>query len=406
MKITVGLFFGGPSVEHEVSVITALQAYYAFEDERYEIIPIYMTKDSRLFVGESIGDIEAYRNIPELLNKSTQITIVREEGRTYLRQIRSRAFKKEYNQVIDVAFPAVHGTNVEDGTLQGYLQTLGLPYVGCDVFSSALGMDKFAQKAVLREAGISVLPAMCPYVTEYREDPNGLMDAIEKKIGYPAIVKPNNLGSSVGIRVAHDRAGLESALEYAFGFALRVLVEHAIVHLKEVNCSVIGDYEKAEASECEEPIAQDEILSYQDKYMGNSGKNGVKGAPVKGGGAKGSEGMASLSRKIPADISPERREQIRTLAVKTFQTLGCNGVARIDFMIDEETGKLYFNEINTIPGSLAFYLWEPLGIEYPELLDRMVALAMKRVREEEATTFSFDSNLLDKGALGAKGSKK
>ena len=191
MKITVGLFFGGPSVEHEDSVITALQAYYAFEDERYEIIPIYMTKDSRLFVGESIGDIEAYRNIPELLNKSTQITIVREEGRTYLRQIRSRAFKKEYNQVIDVAFPAVHGTNVEDGTLQGYLQTLGLPYVGCDVFSSALGMDKFAQKAVLREAGISVLPAMCPYVTEYREDPNGLMDAIEKKIGYPITMISN-----------------------------------------------------------------------------------------------------------------------------------------------------------------------------------------------------------------------
>ncbi|MBO7515134.1 MAG: D-alanine--D-alanine ligase, partial [Lachnospiraceae bacterium] len=301
MKITVGLFFGGPSVEHEVSVITALQAYYAFEDERYEIVPIYITKDSRMFVGESIGDIEAYRNIPALLDKSIQITIVREEGRTYLRQIRSRAFKKEYNQAIDVAFPAVHGTNVEDGALQGYLQTLGLPYVGCDVFSSAIGMDKFAQKAVLKEAGISVLPALCPYVTEYREDPNGLMDAIEKKIGYPVIVKPNNLGSSVGIRVARDRAALESALEYAFGFAMRVLVEHAIVHLKEVNCSVLGDYEKAEASECEEPIAQDEILSYQDKYMGNSGKNGVKGAPVKGGGAKGSEGMASLSRKIPAD---------------------------------------------------------------------------------------------------------
>ncbi len=399
MKITVGLFFGGPSVEHEVSVITALQAYYAFEDERYEIIPIYMTKDSRLFVGESIGDIEAYRNIPELLNKSTQITIVREEGRTYLRQIRSRAFKKEYNQVIDVAFPAVHGTNVEDGTLQGYLQTLGLPYVGCDVFSSALGMDKFAQKAVLREAGISVLPAMCPYVTEYREDPNGLMDAIEKKIGYPAIVKPNNLGSSVGIRVAHDRAGLESALEYAFGFALRVLVEHAIVHLKEVNCSVIGDYEKAEASECEEPIAQDEILSYQDKYMGNSGKNGVKGAPVKGGGAKGSEGMASLSRKIPADISPERREQIRTLAVKTFQTLGCNGVARIDFMIDKDTDALYVNEINTIPGSLAFYLWEAVGLPYSKMLVRLIELALKRERERSNITFSFDSNLLANASL-------
>ena len=399
MKISVGLFFGGPSVEHEVSVITALQAYYAFEDERYEIIPIYITKDSRMFVGESIGDIEAYRNIPALLDKSIQITIVREEGRTYLRQIRSRAFKKDYNQVIDVAFPCVHGTNVEDGTLQGYLQTLGLPYVGCDVFSSAIGMDKFAQKAVLREAGISVLPALCPYISEYRQDPEALMNAIEAKIGYPVIVKPNNLGSSVGIRVARDRAALESALEYAFGFALRVLVEHAITSLKEVNCSVIGDYESAEASECEEPIAQDEILSYQDKYMGNSGKNGVKGAPVKGGGAKGSEGMASLSRKIPAEISPERREEIRSLAVKTFQTLGCNGVARIDFMIDKDTDALYVNEINTIPGSLAFYLWEAVDLPYSKMLVRLIDLALKRERERSNISFSFDSNLLAHASL-------
>ena len=399
MKIQVGLFFGGPSVEHEVSVITALQAYYAFEDERYEIIPIYITKDSRMFVGESIGDIEAYRNIPALLDKSIQITIVREEGRTYLRQIRSRAFKKDYNQVIDVAFPCVHGTNVEDGTLQGYLQTLGLPYVGCDVFSSAIGMDKFAQKAVLREAGISVLPALCPYISEYRQDPEALMNTIEQKIGYPVIVKPNNLGSSVGSRVARDRAARESALQYAFGFAIRVLVEHALTSLQEVTCSVIGDYESADASECEEPIAQDEILSYQDKYMGNSGKNGVKGAPVKGGGAKGSEGMASLSRKIPAEISAERREEIRSLAVKTFQTLGCNGVARIDFMIDKDTDALYVNEINTIPGSLAFYLWEAVDLPYSKMLVRLIELALKRERERANITFSIDSNLLAHASL-------
>ena len=399
MKISVGLFFGGPSVEHEVSVISALQAYYAFEDERYEIIPIYMTKDSRLFVGEDVGDIEAYRNIPALLEKSIHVTLVREDGRTYLRQVKSRAFKKDYNQVLDVAFPVVHGTNVEDGALQGYLQTMGLPYVGCDVFSSAIGMDKFAQKAVLREAGISVLPAMCPNIAEYRKDPEGLLNTIEKEYGYPVIVKPNNLGSSVGIRVARDRAALESAMEFAFGFATRVLVEHAIVHLKEINCSVLGDYETAEASECEEPIAQDEILSYQDKYMGNSGKNGVKGAPVKGGGAKGSEGMASLSRKIPAEISPERREQIREMAVKTFQTLGCNGVARIDFMIDKDTDALYVNEINTIPGSLAFYLWEAVGLPYSKMLVRLIDLALKCERERANLTFSFDTNLLANASL-------
>ena len=199
--------------------------------------------------------------------------------------------------------------------------------------------------------------------------------------------------------MAKTKVELSNAIDDAFRYATKVLVEHAITSLKEVNCSVIGDYESAEASECEEPIAQDEILSYQDKYMGNSGKNGVKGAPVKGGGAKGSEGMASLSRKIPAEISPERREEIRSLAVKTFQTLGCNGVARIDFMIDKDTDALYVNEINTIPGSLAFYLWEAVDLPYSKMLVRLIDLVLKRERERSNISFSFDSNLLAHASL-------
>lgn len=294
---------------------------------------------------------------------------------------------------IDVAFPIVHGTNVEDGTLQGYLQTLGLPYVGCDVLSSAVGMNKYVMKTVFKDNHIPVLDCACYNLVDF-EDVEKLLDRIEGQFSYPVIVKPINLGSSVGISKADHREGLEEALGLAFTFAQKVLVEPAIRQLKEINCAVLGDELEAEASECEEPLNAEEILTYEDKYIG-------------GGKSKGaSKGMASLSRAIPANISGERREEIRQMAVKAFQCLGCSGVARIDFMIDKETDKVYLNEINTIPGSLAFYLWEPLGLKYPELLERMIQLALKRHRENEKLTFSFDTNVLAGVKLGgAKGAK-
>lgn len=297
---------------------------------------------------------------------------------------------------IDVALPAVHGTNVEDGAFQGFLQTLGVPYASCDVLSSAVGMDKYVMKTVFKDNDIPVLPCVVVNVKEYTRSTEEIVAGIEEKTTYPVIIKPVNLGSSVGIRKAKNREELIDALEYGFTFSLRVLVENAVTELKEINCSVLGDYEDAEASECEEPVANDEILSYQDKYVsgGKSGKN---------------SGMASLKRKIPADITPEMREEIRTLAVKAFKCLGCSGVARIDFMLDKATGKIYLNEINTIPGSLSFYLWEPMGVKYSELLDRMISLAFKRERENKSISFSFDTNILENislgGAKGAKGSK-
>ena len=183
-------------------------------------------------------------------------------------------------------------------------------------------------------------------------------------------------------------------MDDGFRYSTKVIVEHAISKLREINCAVLGDENDAEASEIEEPMHSEEILSYEDKYVSNA----------KGSGQKG---MASVARKIPAEVSKEMREEIRSLAVKAFQALGCNGVARIDFMIDEETGRLYFNEINTIPGSLAFYLWEPLGVPYKELLNRMIKLALKRVRTEQAITFSFDTNILNTASFGgSKGAKR
>lgn len=396
MKIRVGLFFGGRSVEHEVSVITGLQALANMDTERFDVTPIYITKKSELYVGEEIGKIEAYRDIPSLLSRSTRMTLVNEGGRVYMVRHPAKKFGSNILGELDVALPAVHGTNVEDGTLQGYLNFVGLPYAGCDILSSAVGMDKFVQKCVLKESGIPVLDAL-----RLSANDASAIDKIEAKFEYPVIVKPINLGSSVGISVAHDRAGLEDSLELAFEFAEHVLVERAITDLTEINCAVLGDEYSAQASVCERPLGSDEILSYEDKYVGGNSKGAKSG---------GSKGMATLGRELPANIPDELRDRIQTLAVQAFNALGCSGVARIDFMIDNASGELYLNEFNTIPGSLAFYLWEAGGMSYKEQLSRMIDLALDRARREQSINFSFDSNILANvsfgGSKGAKGAKR
>ena len=391
MKTRVAVMFGGKSVEHEVSVISGIQAIMSMDQEKYEVIPVYLTKKNEMYVGEETGKIEAYKDIPGLLSKSQRVILVNEDDHIVLMPYPVKLFGKKGIEV-DIAFPIVHGTNVEDGALQGYLKTIGIPFVGCDVTASALGMDKYASKVVLKENGVPVLDGYCFTTSDYAEI-DSILDKVEKEIGYPAIVKPVDLGSSVGISVARNRSELTNSIDDAFLYARKIIIEHAITKLREINCAVLGDENEAVASECEEPLHTKDILSYEDKYVSNA-----KGS--------GSKGMASVSRKIPAELSPEKRKEVQELAVKSFQKLGCNGVARIDFMIDEENGKLYFNEINTIPGSLAFYLWEPVGISYPELLDRMIQLALKRVREEESITFSFDTNILNQNSLGGvKGGK-
>ena len=397
MKIKVAVIFGGKSVEHEISVISALQACEYMDREKYESIPLYLTKDNEFYTGEQIGKIEAYRDIPGLLKNSTRAILLRDQGRVSLVRYPMKKFGSSLISEIDVAFPIVHGTNVEDGALQGYLQTLGLPYVGCDVLSSAVGMNKYVMKTVFKDNGIPVLDCRVYNLVDF-ENLQELMDRVEESFAYPVIVKPINLGSSVGISKAGSREKLEDALNLAFTFSQKVLVEPAIEELKEINCAVLGDELEAQASECEEPLNADEILSYEDKYIGGGSKDG------------GSKGMAGASRAIPARISRETRETIRQMAVKAFLSLGCSGVARIDFMIDRKTGRIYLNEINTIPGSLAFYLWEPVGVPYRELLDRLISLALKRSRENEKLMFSFETNVLAGvslgGSKGAKGSKR
>ena len=332
--------------------------------------------------------------MPSCLAAATRVLPVPAEGCVELVRYPMKKFGKNVVAAFDVAIPVVHGTNVEDGTLMGYLEMLGVPYASCDVTSSALGMDKFAMKGALRQAGIPVLEARQYTGKQYAVNNDAVLDDIESAIGYPVIVKPVNLGSSVGISKAKNRAELTDAMDLAVSFSARVLVERAVPNLREINCSVLGDYETARPSACEEPLNAEDILTFGDKYLsGNGGKSG------------GSKGMTDLKRRCPAELPEGMTQRVQELAVATFKALGCLGVARIDFLNDKETGELWVNEINTIPGSLSFYLWQEVGVSFAQLMDELVSLAFKRQREREALTFTYESNILSGTTFGTKGCK-
>ena len=415
MRIKLGVFFGGKSVEHEISVITMIQALEGIDEEKYEIVPIYIAKDGVMYTGDDLLDLEQYKDLDVLLKRSYKVTLVNDGKKVNVIRYPAPLIGKRVMNTIDVAFPIVHGTNVEDGTIAGYLNMLGLPYVGPDILASSIGMDKILMKRVLRDAGVPVVDFVAFYSMEYIKDEEKVLKEVEEKLSYPVIVKPGNLGSSVGIRKAKTKVELEEAIEFAMEFADRVIVEKAVVKLKEINCSVLGNVVDTAASECEEPFFSDEILSYADKYMGGSksskgGKFGaVKGGKI-GGSKSGERAMAASKKKLPADITKEQKDEIQRLAKETFKVLGCAGVSRVDFLIDEETGKIYVNEINTIPGALSYYLWEATGKSVTEEMEDLINIAIKREADREKLTFSYDQNILamqggTKGSKGVKGSK-
>ena len=400
MKIKVGVFFGGKSVEHEVSIITAIQAIENMNKDKYDIVPIYITKDNKMYCGDLIGDISNYKDIDNLLKNSTQIILSQRDNKVVLLRCDKKIYQNEVYDHIDIAFPIVHGTNVEDGTLQGFLKMFNIPYVGCDVISSSVGMDKYVCKCVLKDNNIPILECKCISAKDYNEDSDNTIKEIETKFSYPVIVKPINLGSSVGIEIAKNQEELKDAIENAFTYSRKILVERAIKNLKEINCSVVGDYEFAKASECEEPVKTDEILSYNNKYISG-------GKKVGGINAGGTKHMNAGGLKLPAEISEKEKSKIQGLALKTFDVLGCSGVIRIDFMIDNDTNEIFVNEVNTIPGSLSFHLWKATDVNYTKLLDELIDLALKRNREEKNITYSFNSNILsDVSMKSLKGGTK
>lgn len=392
MKTRVGVLFGGMSVEHEVSVISGLQALHALDTGAYEGVPIYITKQGEWYTGPELTSVEEFKDVAALKKKAKRVVLFTDEsGRHLLLDPKPGLFKtKNIVDEIHVAFPVTHGTYGEDGALQGFLEMNKIPYVGCDVLSSAVGMDKIAAKTILKGAGLPQTGYLWFYSKAWADNREDCLARVEAELGYPVIVKPANLGSSVGVERAMNAEELEQAVDLVVNYSHKVLIEKMVDNLKEVNCSVLGDYEEALPSIIEEVGKTSEILSYADKYMNQASK-----------------GMSGSARIIPANITEETRVKVQELAVKTFLELGAGGVSRIDFLIDTVTEDIYINEINTIPGSLSFYLWEPSGKTFTELTSRLIQLALKRARERENLTFSIDTNLLSMhskgGKLGTKG---
>lgn len=401
MKIKLGVIFGGESVEHEVSIISAVQAINKMDQEKYDIIPIYITKDGEWYTGNMLMDVEVYSDLDLIKKYASNVVLYKKDGAFVLQ---SKGLFKKIVTDLDVVFPITHGTNVEDGVLQGYLQTVGIPYVGPNVYSASVSQDKAYMRDIFKANDLPIPKYTWFYDTDYK---NNALEVIEKieKIKYPVIIKPATTGSSVGIGVAKNKDELVKTIEEAINYDSKIVVEEVIQNLMEVNISILGNYENQETSVIEEVLSKSAFLTYEEKYVGSGkvkGKLGAKLTPL-----KGSKGMASTDRKIPAEISDKMAKEVEDLAIKVFKVLGNSGNARIDMLIDTKAKKVYVNEINSIPGSLAFYLWEPKGKKYTELLDDMISIAIKDYKRREGKTHSFSTNILQgfahNGFKGMKG---
>ena len=390
MKICVGVFFGGKSTEHEISCISANQAIHALDSDKYDVLPIYISKDNEFYIGDELFDLANYSSFIKNPSSVLEKVMIYKDGNNVKVRPMKGMFKKE--RTIDVAFPIVHGTNVEDGSLAGFLQMLDIPYTSCDVLGGAVGQDKTVMKDIFKAEGIP----MVDYFVVYNAD---FEDAYEdyfkkaKKIGFPLIAKPANLGSSIGIEVIKTEEEFEEKISECLKYDFKVVVEKMIANLKEVNISIIGGDEKAKCSAIEE--VTNGFLDFDKKYQPGSGSKGAKKG-VKVPAAKGaSKGMASTVRKVPAELKEGQKEEIEKIALKVFRVLNSFGCVRIDFMIDNSNGKVYCNEINTIPGSLAYYLWKEEGVDFSQECDELINNALNRYARRSRKTYSFDTNILD-----------
>lgn len=393
MKIKIGVIYGGETVEHEVSVISALQAMNNLNEDKYDIVPIYISKDRIWYTGHMLRDIEFYKEFEDEKKYATKVMLYK-KGKTFLLQRTTGLFRKDITD-LDVILPVVHGNNVEDGSLAGLLDSIGIPYVGSHVLGGALGQDKVVMKQVMESVNLPIVPYTWFYDSEYLDNKENILKEI-KKIGYPVIVKPATLGSSIGIEVAKNEKDIESKIEDAMEYDTKIIVEKVIENLTEVNASVLGNYEYQKVSPLEEVMGEDEILSFADKYLGNAKSKGTA-----------SKGMASTSRIVPARISEKLTKEIQDTAKQVFKVLNLSGVCRVDFLIDNKENKFYVNEPNTCPGSLSFYLWKEAGMKYSELLDEMVSIAIKEYKHKNQKTMSFKSSIFDgfNGSKGLKGMK-
>ena len=402
MRIKLGVIFGGETVEHEVSIISAIQAMNKIDQEKYEVIPIYITKDREWYTGEMLKDIEFYQDLSLIKRYADNVVLYCRDG-SFVLQKKHGLFKSIVKE-IDIAFPIVHGTNVEDGVLQGYLQSIGIPFVGGNVYASVVGQDKAFMKDIWKEAELPMTNYVWFYDADYRRDSSKIVELLSK-LKYPVIVKPATTGSSVGISVCENEQDLIEGIDEAIQYDSKIVVEEVVKNLKEVNIAVMGNYEHQKVSEIEEVLSGNKFLTFNDKYIG-----GGKSKFASKGAVKKSKGMASTNRKLPAELDKDVRSEVEEIAVKAFKVLGSSGNCRIDFLIDDKTNKVYINEINSIPGSLAFYLWDAKGINFTSVLDEMINIGIKDYKKRCSKTHSFDSNILkgfasNGGVKGMKGVK-
>jgi len=358
-RIRVGVLFGGRSGEHEISLISARSVMRVMDPEKYEVVPIGITKEGRwLASGDpmaalSQGDEGLSRPVALLGDPACRGVVSLKELEPHL----ARALLAE----LDVVFPVLHGPYGEDGTVQGLLDLAGIPYVGAGVAASALGMDKVLFKDVMRAHGIPVVQYIVVKRKEWERDPEGVLDRVEQELGYPVFTKPANLGSSVGVNKCRNRKELARGLTDAAQYDRKLLVEAAVPQAREIEVSVLGNDDPI-ASVPGEIIPSREFYSYAAKYL--------------------DDGERASQLLIPAPLPEEVAERVRELAIRAYLAVDCAGMARVDFLLSRETGELYVSELNTIPGftAISMYpkLWEASGIPYPELIDRLIGLALER----------------------------
>lgn len=381
MKIRVGVIFGGETVEREISIISAIKTINSMDTNKYDIIPIYIDKNRVWYTGKMLTDIQIYKDMDLLRRYATKVSLCK-KGESYF-LVNTHGFFRRDVAELDIVFPIVHGLNAEDGTLQGYLDTVGVPYVGSRVIGAAIGQDKVITKQIFESVGIPIVP----YIWFFDSDYNTMKDEIFKKInklGFPVIVKPANLGSSVGVSVVKNNDELALAIGDALNYDTKIIVEKVIQNMTEVSCSVLGNYEEQQVSELEEIIRSGGILSYQDKYLG-SGK--VKFT-------KESENMTNDHKIIPARIVDKMTNEIKDMSKKVFRTLNLSGVCRIDYIVDKKHNKFYVSESNTIPERMAFYLWEPAGKSFTKLIDEMIDIAVNDFKKRNEKKYSLDIDIL------------
>ena len=367
-RLRVGVLFGGRSGEHEVSLASAASVIRALDSDKYEAVPIGITKEGHWLVGAG-----ATKMLPEVLRSGQRVTMTADPTDAALVRLDGSGG----GQRIDVVFPVMHGTFGEDGTIQGLLDLAGLPFVGAGVLGSAIAMDKDVAKKLLRAAKIPVVPWVAIQRHDWERNENQVIHEIEKEFPYPVFVKPATLGSSVGMTKVHDRKELGPALHLASEFAMKIMVERA-VNAREIEVSVLGNRDP-QASLPGEIVPHREFYDYTAKYL--------------------EEGSQLI---IPADLKPVQVKKIQHLAVAAFRTLELNGMARVDFFLEKKGGKIYLNEVNTIPGftSISMYpkLWEASGVSFSQLIDKLIELALEQHAEKARTKYAIE---LPPGSAGA-----